>query len=68
MEVKSLIQNEKKFNGFIDDNELELFWPTISIAGITSSVIALIERRMCGRHLERAHAEEVTIKNKVFLE
>ena len=44
-----MIQNEKKFNGFIDDNELELFWPTISIASITSSVTALIERRTCGR-------------------
>lgn len=44
-----MIQHEKKSNVFIDDNELELVWPTISIAGITPSVTALIERRTCGR-------------------
>ncbi|XP_044966969.1 U-box domain-containing protein 7-like [Hordeum vulgare subsp. vulgare] len=64
-QVKQIIQNEKKSNGFLDDNELELFRQTILRAGITSSAAALTERRALRRLLERAQAEEDTKKESI---
>lgn len=63
--MKQIIQNEKKSNGFLDDNELELFRQTILRAGITSSAAALTERRALRRLLERAQAEEDTKKESI---
>ncbi|XP_037486129.1 U-box domain-containing protein 6-like [Triticum dicoccoides] len=64
-QVKQIIQNEKKSNGFLDDNELEFFRQTILRAGITSSAAALTERRALRRLLERAQAEEDTKKESI---
>ncbi|CAM0904079.1 unnamed protein product [Alopecurus aequalis] len=64
-EVKQIIQNEKKSNGFLDDNELEFFRQTVLRVGITSSSAALTERRVLRRLLERAHAEEDTKKQSI---
>ncbi|XP_040255303.1 U-box domain-containing protein 7 isoform X2 [Aegilops tauschii subsp. strangulata] len=64
-QVKQIIQNEKKSNGFLDDNELEFFRQTILRAGITSSAAALTERRAIRRLLERAQAEEDTKKESI---
>ncbi|KAM0873235.1 hypothetical protein ACQ4PT_038262 [Festuca glaucescens] len=64
-EVKQIIQNEKKSNGFLDDNELEFFRQTVSRVGVTSSAAALAERRALRRLLERAHAEEDTKKESI---
>ncbi|KAL6838275.1 hypothetical protein ACP4OV_031903 [Aristida adscensionis] len=57
-EVNQLIQNEKKSNGFLDENELDFFRQTASRVGILSSTTALAERRALRRLLERAHADE----------
>ncbi|KAM0911866.1 hypothetical protein ACQ4PT_013213 [Festuca glaucescens] len=64
-EVKQIIQNEKKSNGFLDDSELEFFRQTVSRVGVTSSAAALAERRALRRLLERAHAEEDMKKESI---
>ncbi|KAK8449050.1 hypothetical protein SEVIR_7G153600v4 [Setaria viridis] len=64
-EVNHLIQNESKFNGFLDENELEFFRQTAFRAGITSSTAALTERRALRKLLERAHAEEDIKKESI---
>ncbi|KQJ83284.1 U-box domain-containing protein 7-like [Brachypodium distachyon] len=64
-QVKQIIQNEKKSNGFLDDNELDFFKQTAFKVGITSSATALTERRALRRVLERAHAEEDTKKESI---
>lgn len=61
-DVKQIIQNEKKSNGFLEENELEFFRQTVFRAGITSTAAALTERRALRRLLERAHEEEDTKK------
>jgi hypothetical protein len=64
-EVNHLIQNESKFNGFLDENELEFFRQTAFRAGIASSTAALTERRALRKLLERAHAEEDLEKESI---
>ncbi|KAL6652490.1 hypothetical protein ACP70R_011415 [Stipagrostis hirtigluma subsp. patula] len=64
-EVNRLIQNEKKSNGFLGDNELEFFRQTAFRVGIASSTAALAERRALRRLLERAHAEEDLTKESI---
>ncbi|XP_062184920.1 U-box domain-containing protein 6-like [Phragmites australis] len=64
-EVNQLIQDEKKSNGFLDDNELEFFRQTAFRVGIASSTAALTERRALRRLLERAHAEEDLKKESI---
>ncbi|TVU15464.1 hypothetical protein EJB05_38985 [Eragrostis curvula] len=64
-EVNQLIQNESKSNGFLGDNELEIFRQTAFRVGIASSAAALTERRALRRLLERAHAEEDVKKESI---
>nr|CAB3484930.1 unnamed protein product [Digitaria exilis] len=64
-EVNYLIQNESKFNGLIDENEIEFLRQTAFRAGISSSTAALTERRALRRLLERAHAEEDIKKESI---
>nr|CAB3487451.1 unnamed protein product [Digitaria exilis] len=64
-EVNYLIQNESKFNGLLDENELEFLRQIAFRAGISSSTAALTERRALRRLLERAHAEEDIKKESI---
>ncbi|XP_042499664.1 U-box domain-containing protein 6-like [Macadamia integrifolia] len=65
-EVITLLQQERKFNSNCNDNnELEIFHQAALRLGITSSRVALTERRALKKLIERARLEEDKRKESI---
>ncbi|XP_030960663.1 U-box domain-containing protein 6-like [Quercus lobata] len=64
-EIVALLQQGKKFNNSNDTNELECFHQAATKLGITSSRVALTERRALKKLIERARAEEDKRKESI---
>ncbi|KAF5741152.1 U-box domain-containing family protein [Tripterygium wilfordii] len=64
-EIIALLQQGRKFSDSSDSNELESFYRAATKLGVTSSKVALTERRALKKLIERARVEEDKRKESI---